>query len=147
MRRRPAIFLRVGRMYCPRKRSGSMPAEQARPRRTRGVLISIRAMRIITAILDKLLMWGSTVPTPGAFLICMAMCGSGRRTGMQHTVLEHRLILRVQLRAPTVSSGRLLDNTGAYLRSAYRARYTPATATTASASVSVSNSSELGTEG
>ena len=38
MRRRPAISLRVGRMYCPRKRSGSMPAEQARPRRTRGVL-------------------------------------------------------------------------------------------------------------
>ena len=36
MRRRPAISLRVGRMYCPRKRSGSMPAEQARPRRTRG---------------------------------------------------------------------------------------------------------------
>ena len=62
-------------------------------------------MRIITAILDKLLMWGSTVPTPGAFLICMAMCGSGRRTGTQHTVLEHRPILRVQPRAPTVSFG------------------------------------------
>ena len=105
MRRRPAISLRVGRMYCPRKRSGSMPAEQARPRRTRGVLISIRAMRIITAILDKLLMWGSTVPTPGAFLICTAMCGSGQRTGTQHTVREHRPILRVQLRAPPVSFG------------------------------------------
>ena len=105
MRRRPAISQRVGRMYCPRKRSGSMPAEQARPRRTRGVLISIRAMRIITAILDKLLMWGSTVPTLGAFLICMAMCGSGQRTGTQHTVLEHRPILRVQLRAPPVSIG------------------------------------------
>ena len=64
-----------------------------------------RAMRIITAILDKLLMWGSTVPTPGAFLICMAMCGSGRRTGTQHTVREHRLILRVQLRAPPCLRG------------------------------------------
>ena len=33
------------------------------------------------------------------------MCGSGRRTGMQHTVLEHRLILRVQLRAPPCLRG------------------------------------------
>ena len=54
-------------------------------------------------------MWAYTVPTPGAFLICTAMCGSGQRTGTQHTVREHRPILRVQLRAPTVSSGRLLD--------------------------------------
>ena len=105
MRRRPAISLRVGLMYYPRKRSGSMPAEQARPRRTRGGIDIHRAMRIITAILDKLLMWGSTVPTPGAFLICTAMCGSGRRTGTQHTVREHRPILRVQPRAPTVSFG------------------------------------------
>ena len=26
-------------------------------------------------------MWGNMRPTPGAFLICMAMCGSGPRTG------------------------------------------------------------------
>ena len=39
---------------------------------------------------------GLYVPTPGAFLICMAMCGSGRRTGTVHTVREHRLILRVR---------------------------------------------------
>ena len=128
MRRRPAIFQRVGRMYCPRKRSGSMPAEQARPRRTRGVLISIRAMRIITAILDKLLMWGSTVPTPGAFLICTAMCGSGQRTGTQHTVLEHRPILRVQLRAPTVSFGAAPGTIRRDLRSAYRSTAPPAPA-------------------
>ena len=145
MRRRPAISLRVGRMYCPRKRSGSMPAEQARPRRTRGVLISIRAMRIITAILDKLLMWGSTVPTLGAFLICTAMCGSGQRTGTQHTVLEHRLILRVQLRAPPCLRG---GSWSIPARPAFGLPHlrTPATAHT-SASVSVSNSSELGTEG
>ena len=36
MTRRRAIFLQGGRMYCPRKPSGSMPAGQARPRRTRG---------------------------------------------------------------------------------------------------------------
>ena len=129
MRRRPAISLRVGRMYCPRKRSGSMPAEQARPRRTRGVIDINPAMRIITAILDKLLMWGYTVPTPGAFLICTAMCGSGQRTGTQHTVREHRPILRVQLRAPPCPSGRLLDNTGT---TCVRppASHTPATAHT-----------------
>ena len=56
-------------------------------------------------ILDKLLMWGSTVPTPGAFLICTAMCGSGQRTGTQHTVLEHRPTLRVQPTGSTVSIG------------------------------------------
>ena len=48
---------------------------------------------------------GQYVQTHGAFLICTEMCGSGRRTGTQHTVREHRLILRVRLRAPTVSFG------------------------------------------
>ncbi len=60
-----------------------------------------------TAIVDthRHVMWAYTVPTLGAFLICTEMCGSGRRTGTQHTVREHRLILRVRLRAPTVSIG------------------------------------------
>ena len=71
-------------------------------------------------------MWGSTVPTPGAFLICTAMCGSGQRTGTQHTVLEHRPILRVQLRAPPCLRGGSWSSTGTYLRSAYRAHSTPA---------------------
>ena len=57
------------------------------------------------AISKKPAMWVSTVPTHGAFLICTAMCGSGRPTGTQHTVRVHRLILRVRLRAPTVSFG------------------------------------------
>ena len=61
----------------------------------------------ITPIVDthRHAMWAYTVPTLGAFLICTAMCGSGRRTGTQHTVREHRPTLRVQLRAPTVSLG------------------------------------------
>ena len=61
----------------------------------------------ITPIVDthRHAMWAYTVPTLGAFLICTEMCGSGRRIGTQHTVREHRLILRVQLRAPTVSIG------------------------------------------
>ena len=148
MRRRPAISQRVGRMYCPRKRSGSMPAEQARPRRTRGGIDNHRAMRITrdSGYSQTRDVGLSTVPTLGAFLICMAMCGSGQRTGTQHTVREHRPILRVQLRAPTVSSGRLLEQYRRDLRSAYRSYSTPAPHTT-SASVSVSNSSELGTEG
>ena len=95
-----------GPMYYPRKRSGSMPAVQARPRRIRGGIVLPRAMRI-TPIVDthRHVMWAYTVPTLGAFLICTEMCGSGRRTGTQHTVREHRLILRVQRRAPTVSIG------------------------------------------
>ena len=36
MPRKQEHACRVGRMYCPRKRSGSMPAVQARPRRIRG---------------------------------------------------------------------------------------------------------------
>ena len=84
-------------------------------------------MRITDSMDDrKHAMWASTVPTPGAFLICTEMCGSGRRTGTQYTVREHRLILRVRLRAPPCLSGRLLVRTGTYLRSAYR-NYTPST--------------------
>ena len=118
---RQVIFLRVGRMYCPRKRSGSMPAVQARPRRTRGGIVLPRAMRI-TRVVDthRHGMWAYTVPTPGAFLICTAMCGSGRRTGTQYTVREHRPILRVQLRAPAVSIGAAPGHPIRILRSAYR---------------------------
>ena len=82
-------------------------------------------------------MWAYTVPTPGAFLICTAMCGSGQRTGTQHTVREHRPILRVQLRAPTVSFGAAPGHTGTTCVRPPRTR-NPSTRTTASASVSVS---------
>ena len=130
MRRRPAIFQRVGRMYCPRKRSGSMPAEQARPRRTRGGIdIHPSNANYQRYWIPQTAMWGSTVPTPGAFLICTAMCGSGQRTGTQHTVREHRLILRVQLRAPPCPSGRLLVHTGATCVRPTAPQLTPAPAT------------------
>ncbi len=70
-----------GRMYYPRKRSGSMPAGQARPLRTRGGIVLVPRMPTGTmaVMLTRRRMWASTVPTPGAFLICMAMCGSGTR--------------------------------------------------------------------
>ena len=81
---------------------------------------------------------GQYSANPGAFLICMAMCGSGQRTGTQHTVLEHRPILRVQLRAPTVSFGAA---PGQYRREpafGLPATATPSDRATTSASVSVS---------
>ena len=63
---------------------------------------------------------GLYVPTPGAFLICMAMCGSGQRTGTQHTVREHRPTLRAQHGLRPCLRGGSWIMTGAYLRSAYR---------------------------
>jgi hypothetical protein len=67
-------------------------------------------MRIITAVdIPKLVMWAYTVPTPGAFLICTAMCGSGRRTGTVDTVREHRPIPEGSATGSNrVYSGRLL---------------------------------------
>ena len=46
---------------------------------------SITAAMPITQAVDipKPVMWAYTMPTPGAFLICTGMCGSGRRTGMR----------------------------------------------------------------
>ncbi len=83
-------------------------------------------------------MWGSTVPTPGAFLICTAMCGSGQRTGTQHTVREHRPILRVRLRAPTVSIGAAPGTIPARTCVRPTATTLPQHRATTSASVSVS---------
>ena len=37
-------------------------------------------------ILNKPVMWVSMPPTHGAFLICMAMCGSGPRTGTKRRI-------------------------------------------------------------
>ncbi|MDB3958693.1 hypothetical protein N9408_07260, partial [Opitutales bacterium] len=68
--------------------------------------------------------------------------------GTQHTVREHRPILRVRRRAPPVSIGAAPGTIPA--RTCVRPTATttpPATAPTVLASVSVSNSSELGTEG
>ena len=67
---------------CPRKPSGSMPAVQAQTRGTLWGDTITSTMRIILVVdIPKLVMWDYTMPTPGAFLICMAMYANGR-TGM-----------------------------------------------------------------
>ena len=111
---------------------------------SRGEIALLQTMPITTIVDTRRHgMWASTVPTHGAFLICMAMYGSGQRTGTPHTVREHRLILRVLPRAPSVSIGAALGPLA--VRPCVRptaTTTTPVTATATSASVSVSNSSE-----
>ncbi len=111
---RPRVgYQRVGNMCCPRKRSGSMPAGQARPPRTRGEMISIPPVPIIIGMADRMMetiiskpvMWVSMRPTHGAFLTCREMCGNGSATGRRTILLVPRLTLRVRHRARIGSSG------------------------------------------
>ena len=111
---RPRVGCPTGWKYvCPRKRSGSMPAGQARPRRTRGAMILIPPVPIIIGmavddqetILSKPVMWVSMRPTPGAFLTCREMCGNGSATGRRTILLVPRLTLRVRHRARLGSRG------------------------------------------
>ena len=91
-----------------------------------------------------------TMPrTLGAFSICMEMYGSGRRMLGGITQREPKPIrLTEGPRAPPVLFGAGLGTLQARTCVRPAAPATPrATATTGSASVSVSNSSELGTEG
>ena len=72
-RRRP--YLQVGLMCYPPSRNGNMPVVRARPRYTRKETQLPARMRIITGMvvlqmvmtLSKLVMWGSMLPTHGAF--------------------------------------------------------------------------------
>ncbi len=74
-----AISLQGGPMYCPRKPSGSMPAVQVRPRHIHGEhTISSSDANSMGGdhgndASSKPEMLAYTVPTPGAFLICMGM--------------------------------------------------------------------------
>ena len=131
-------------MYCPRKHSGSMPAEQAQPQRTRGGIVLRQTMPITTVVdTHRHAMWDYTVPTRGAFLICTAMCLSGRRTGGV-LIQEAQLSIRGgQTKAPTVSFGAAPGPLP--VRPCVRPSATttpPVTATSPLASVSVSNSSK-----
>ena len=114
---------------------GSIRLRRAMPITHRVVL----AKRVMRATMPRIL---------GAFLICTEMCGSGRRTGTELTVREHRPIPQDRLRAPAVFVGAGLGTLQARPCVRPPASASPrAIATTTSAFVSVSNSSELGTEG
>ena len=143
-------------MCYPPSRNGNMPAGQVRRRCIRGEMTLIHRVPIITgmvlirvSILSRLVMWVNTRPTRGAFSICMEMCGSGPRTGTRRLIPpatrwwiladRHRARIGSGGVVPGAASGRpcvLLSATAT----------PPATGTTTSASVLVSNSSSKGRE-
>ncbi|MEC8043845.1 MAG: hypothetical protein VX130_04540 [Verrucomicrobiota bacterium] len=100
-------------MFCLRRLNGSTPAGQARPRRTRGGMISILPVPIITGmvvaqretILSKPEMSVCMPPTRGDFMICMEMCGNGSTTGRRIILPVSKPILRVRHRARIGSYG------------------------------------------
>ena len=112
--------------------------------------IRLRRAMLIThrVVLARRVMWATMRPTLGAFSICTEMSGSGPRTGTG----TYSSGAQTDPTGPAsgssrVHSGRVLDirHGPAF---GHRAATAPrASATTPSASVSVSNSSELGTEG
>ena len=71
-------------------------------------------------ILNKPAMWGNMRPTPGAFLICMEMCGSGPQTGTRRPIppATRWLIPTGRHRARIGFTGWLLEQRRDDLRSA-----------------------------
>ena len=107
-----------------------MPAGQARPRRTRGgdSRYATTGMRTWNTGADLTKpRCGQYSANPWGFFDMHGMCGSGRRTGTQHTVREHRLILRAGDGLQPCLSGRLLGRAGTALRSADRDTPHPST--------------------
>ena len=113
---RPRVdYPTAGNMFCPRKRSGSMPAG-------RGTTTAyswgndINSSRAnynwdgdrLGMILNKPAMWVSIPPTRGAFMTCREMSGSGSTTG-KRTILP---VPKPILRSPSGSSRRLRVDPG-----------------------------------
>ena len=83
-----------------------MPAEPVRVRCIRGEMILMRPTPIVDRVVLAIRVMRATMPRIlGAFLICTEMCGSGRRTGTELTVREHRPIPQVRHRARPGSHG------------------------------------------
>ena len=112
----------VGSLLCLPRHSGSMPVGQVTTTTySWGNRFHPRLANYAESGFKKTVKWVHTKPIPGAFLICMAMYGSGPRIG---TVLirETQLSIRGgQAMAPLVSIGAAPGAShGASLRSAYR---------------------------
>ena len=126
----------VGPMCYPPSRNGNMPAVRARPRLTHGGQQLPVRMRIIIGTvvpqmvmtLSRLVMSGSMLPTHGAYLICMEMCGSGPRIGTRRLTLPAiRWWIRPDRRRARIGlSGVVPGPTmGRTTRSAKRSSFTP----------------------
>ena len=96
-----------------------------RPLPARMRIIIGTAVLMTETILNKPAMWGNMRPTPGAFLICMEMCGSGPQTGTRRPIpaATRWLIPRVRHRARSGLRGGSWSNGGTDLRSAKRAAH------------------------
>ncbi len=80
-------------------------------------------------------------PTPGAFLICTAMCGNGSMTGKQTTRVVPSPILSVRHRARIGSYGVVPGTTAGRTCVRLSAQHPPSARATLSASVLVSRQS------
>ena len=129
MNSRRVTCLLAGVMSFPPNRNGNMPVGQGRPPPIPGVLQLPAQMRIIVpADIRRPAMWGCMLRIHGAFLICMAMSGSGPRIGTRRRIprATRRLIPLDQHRARLrVTRGGSWSGGGTVLRSAERSSNPP----------------------